>query len=116
MDDNDLGAIRANDPFFKGCTKPAMFMQVPLIPMVLITGVFALLAIYALIFGFVYVALFSLMIYAPIYATMRAMSRKDDQRLHQMMLRARMRTRHHNRATWGAISYSPLRLAKRKQS
>jgi type IV secretion system protein VirB3 len=114
MNDNELGAIRANDPFFKGCTKPAMFAQVPLIPMLTVTGVFLVLAMWTLIFGSAYLALFLIMVYLPIYAAMRAMSRKDDQRLHQMMLRARMRTRHRNRTVWGAISYCPLRLAKRK--
>ena len=114
MDDNELGAVRANDPFFKGCTKPAMFAQVPMIPMLVVTGGFLIVTMWTIIFGSVYFALLLVMIYVPIYAAMRAMSRKDDQRLHQMMLRLRMRLRHHNRAIWGAISYSPLRLTKRK--
>ena len=55
------------------------------------------------------------MIYVPILLTMKAITKKDDQRLHQMMMRARMRFRHGaGRALWGATSFGPLRLKKRK--
>ena len=114
MDERNLGAIQANHPFFKGCTKPAMFAQVPLIPFLLLTSVFFVSAMWAYVLVSWYLSLFLLMVYFPLYAAMRAMSRKDDQRLRQIMLRARMRIRQGNHNTWGAIAYNPLRLAKRK--
>lgn len=101
-------------PFFKGCTRPAMFARVPLVPFLLVTGIFLLLGMWSFYLVSPYATLVLAMAYFPLYAVMRAMTRKDDQRLRQLLLRARMRLRHGNRPMWGAISFSAIRLAKRK--
>jgi type IV secretion system protein VirB3 len=44
---------------------------------------------------------------------MRQITKQDDQRLRQVLMRLRMRHRHFNRALWGAVSYSPLRFKRR---
>ncbi len=44
---------------------------------------------------------------------MRQITKKDDQRLRQMLLRARIRVRHLNKPYWQAISFTPLRYKKR---
>ena len=51
----------------------------------------------------------------PIVLWMRQTTKTDDQRLRQVMMRARMRLRHGpSRATWGAISYGPLAWKTRR--
>lgn len=61
-----------------------------------------------------YVALLVAMTYLPILLTMRAITRKDDQRLRQVILRIRMRHRQIlTRRLWGAVSYSPIRYKQR---
>jgi type IV secretion system protein VirB3 len=103
------------DPIFRGCTRPPMFMRVPLVPFLLVSGAFLLLTVWTFYFLSGYVALFLLMVYLPLLLTMRAITRKDDQRLRQLMLRLRMRVRHgRSRHMWGAYSYSPIDYKKRK--
>ena len=113
MDESNLGAIQANHPFFKGCTKPAMFANVPLIPFLVLTLFLFVGAMWAYVLVSWYLSLFLLIAYFPLYLTMRAISRKDDQRLRQIMLRMRMDMRQRNRRIWGAVSYGPLRFTKR---
>jgi len=90
-----------------------MFMGVPMIPFLLVTGLFSILAMWSFYLFSPYAALIVLLIYAPIYFFMRQLTKKDDQRLRQIMLQARMRLRHSNQQIWGAISYSPIRYKKR---
>ena len=102
------------DPIFRGCTRPAMLAKVPMVPFLLVTGVFALLAMWSLYLISPYMSLFLVMIYVPVLITLQQITRRDDQRLRQLMLRLRMRLRHTpGRALWGATSFSPLRLKKR---
>ena len=105
------------DPIFRGCTRPAMLAGVPMIPLLFVTGVFLLTAMWCVYLVSPYVSLFLGMVYVPILVTMRQITKKDDQRLHQMMMRARMRLRHAaGRAMWGTTSFGPLRLKKRSAS
>jgi type IV secretion system protein VirB3 len=61
-----------------------------------------------------YVSLFLCMAYIPLLMAMREVTKKDDQRIRQLMMRVKMRYRQRAaRQTWGAISYSPLRYKKR---
>ncbi|MDQ1829846.1 type IV secretion system protein VirB3 [Massilia scottii] len=103
------------DPIFRGCTRPAMFAGVPMLPFLLITGVFLMLTVWTFYLVSGYVSLFLVMAYFPIFVTMRAVTKKDDQRLRQMLMRARMRVRQQaGRQIWGAISFSPIRYKRRK--
>ncbi|PLX76769.1 MAG: type IV secretion system protein VirB3 [Azoarcus sp.] len=103
------------DPIFKGCTRPAMFAGVPMIPFMLVTGLFLLLAVWMFYLVSGYVSLLLVIAYITIVITMREITKKDDQRLRQMMMRARMRVRQRaGRLLWGAISYSPIRYKRRK--
>jgi type IV secretion system protein VirB3 len=98
------------DPLFKGCTRPSMMAGVPLLPFLLVTGLFTLLAMYAFVLATPILSLFVVMIYAPIYISMRHVTRTDDQRLAQLMLRTRMRLRMSaSKRRWGAYTYSPFR-------
>lgn len=102
------------DPIFRGCTRPAMFAGVPMVPFLLVSGLFILLAMWSFYLVSGYVSLFLGMAYVPIVVTMRQVTKKDDQRLRQMMMRARMRVRQMAvRRRWGAVSLSPIRYKRR---
>lgn len=106
-----------SDPIFRGCTRPAMFAGVPMVPFLLVTGAFMILAVWIFYFLTPYLALFVVMAYIPILITMRQVTKRDDQRLRQLLLRARMRFGQQSaRQLWGAISFSPLRYKGRKPS
>lgn len=85
-----------------------MLGGVPIVPLILIGGLTLLMSVwlYYLVSGYVSLAL--VLITIPIVLWMRQTTKTDDQRLRQVMIRARMRLRHGpSRATWGAISYGP---------
>ena len=100
------------DPIFKGCTRPAMLWGVPLVAFLLVGGGMLIPAIWALLasppLG---VAILFLMI--PVFVAMRVITRHDDQRLAQYMLRLRMVLRQGNRRFWGGHAYVPVRLKRR---
>ena len=92
-----------------------MLGGVPIVPLILMGGLTLLLAVwlYYLVSG--YVSLGLVLSAIPILLWMRQTTKTDDQRLRQVMMRARMRLRHRpGRATWGAISYSPLSWKSRR--
>ncbi len=94
-----------------------MFAGVPMLPFLLVTGVFLLLAVWTFYLVSPYVSLFLFFAYVPIFITLRHITKKDDQRLHQMLMRARMRVRQRaGRALWGSVSFSPIRYKQRKAS
>jgi type IV secretion system protein VirB3 len=102
------------DPIFKAATRPAMFFGVPMIPFLAFTGLFMLLAMWLFYLVSFYVSLLLGLLYVPIVMVMRQITKRDDQRLHQLWKRAVMRTRHAaGRRMWGAISFSPIRFKSR---
>jgi type IV secretion system protein VirB3 len=100
------------DPVFKGVTRPAMIWGVPLVAFLTVGGGMLIPAIWALLasppFG---VAILFLMI--PVFVVMRVITRHDDQRLAQYLLRVRMVLRQGNRRFWGGHAYVPVRLKRR---
>lgn len=108
-----IGQAVSKHRFFKGCTRPAMFMGVPMMHFLLVSGVFMLASMWCFYLVSAYVSLGLVMAYAPIVVVMREMTKKDDQRLRQLLMRARMRYRHFNKSLWGALSFSPLRYKRR---
>lgn len=106
---------RYRDPIFRGCTRPAMLAGVPMVPLLLVSGAFLLVAMWCIYLVSPYVSMFLAFIYVPILITMRQITKKDDQRMRQLMLRLRMRLRHGaGRELWGTTSYAPLRFKKRR--
>lgn len=103
-----------DDPIFRGCTRPAMLLRVPLLPFLLVTGTFLLSIVWSSYLVSGYLALFLAMLYFPILVAMRHVTRKDDQRLHQLLMQARLRIPQLlTRRVWGAYSYAPLRYKRR---
>ena len=92
-----------------------MLGGVPTIPLILLCGLTLLLSVWSFYLVSGYVSLFILFVTIPVIVAMREMTKKDDQRLRQVLMRARMRLRHRaSRRTWGAISYGPLTFTRRR--
>ena len=92
-----------------------MLGGVPTIPLILICGLTLLLSVWSFYLVSGYLSLFILFVTIPVIVVMREMTKKDDQRLRQVLMRARMRLRHRaSRRTWGAISYGPLTFTRRR--
>lgn len=103
------------DPIFRGCTRPAMFAGVPMLPFLAVTGTTLLIVVWTFYLLSGYVALFLVITYIPLLVAMREVTKKDDQRLRQLVLRFRMRHRQQLcRRVYGAVSFSALRFKHRK--
>lgn len=101
------------DPVFRGATRPPMFLGAPMVPVILVTGLAIILAMLGL-FVSPFISVGVIAIYAPIYAWMRAVTKTDDQRLNQFVLRSRLRARMSGgRRYWGAYTYTPIMFKKR---
>ena len=101
------------DPVFRGCTRPAMFLGAPMVPVVLATGLAVLLAMLGLFIS-PYITIAVLTAYVPVFAWMRFVTKSDDQRLNQVLLRLRLRARlQGNRRQWRALTFTPVILKRR---
>lgn len=98
-------------PIFKGCTRPAMALGVPLEVLVLVLLPLAVVFIVGFMM-FKPLAFVAGILLVTAYIGMRELSRRDDQRLKQQLLRVILSGRQGNRAFWGAISYSPRRFRR----
>ena len=90
-----------------------MFLGVPLVAFLSITGVFLLIGVWGFYLVSPYLTLALLLLYIPLVLLMRYMTRLDDQRLRQLWLRTRVRGPQANHDVWGAVSFSPLRYKRR---
>lgn len=96
------------DPLFKGCTRPAMFAGVPLVPLAVAVGITVLLSVWTtLLFMFTLI---------PTFIIMRGIAKADDQqfRLLGLKLLFRFVNRNKNGKFWRASAYSPIEFTKRK--
>lgn len=104
----------SRDAIFKGCTRPAMKMGVPLVPLIFVFMACFLVGVWG---GFllgiwpVFIAVITLVV---AIVTMRGVAKKDDQRFRQVYLWLLLRVRNKNRSFWQATSYSPTRFKSRK--
>jgi len=101
--------IDLRDPIFKGCTRPATIWGVPLVPVIVIVGTVLTLGALA---GALFrgpsfpIALASL---APILLSLREITRRDDHRLSQLLIRLRLVRFRYNGAMWRIRTYGPFR-------
>lgn len=99
----------ADDPIFKGCTRPSMIWGVPLVPLAAASVPLLIVGMWGLWLS-PRVGIVALLCIFPVFFIMRLVTKKDDQRLMQYLLRFRMRVRQKNRIFWrDASSYSPIR-------
>jgi type IV secretion system protein VirB3 len=95
------------EAIYKGATRPAMLLGIPLVPLVLILGLGALVALWGgiLVSGWIAVGTASCLV--PALLWMRWVASRDDQRLQQLFVAVRLGHRDRNRRFWGVRSYTP---------
>jgi type IV secretion system protein VirB3 len=97
------------DPLFKGATRPALYMGVPLMPFLINAATFMLLSVY---FTFLFLPLA-----VPVFMVMRQMTKSDDQKFRLLGLKARFRLRPFFTGSlnfWHSNAYSPVAFKVRK--
>jgi type IV secretion system protein VirB3 len=95
------------EAIYKGATRPAMKLGIPLVPLVVLIGSGMLLIMWGGTLLSWWVALAVLLAFAPALGWMRYVTAQDDQRFRQMFVAARLRLHDHNRHFWRARSYAP---------
>ena len=98
---------------YKGATRPAVSMGVPLVPFILATVAAAMLGMYALILVGPWAALPVILSYLPLMVWMRHVTKRDDQRLRQVFLRLRLGAAARTKVWGGARSFAPVELRRR---
>lgn len=96
------------EDIFKGATRPPMLAGVPMLPLMGLVGLTLLVFFWVGTLVSYLSASLSLIIAVPIYVWMRMVSKQDDQRLSQLMLRAKLALMNPNRSFWKARSYVPV--------
>ena len=95
------------EAIYKGATRPAMKLGVPLVPLVVLFGAGMLTIMWVGPFITWWVVLVVPSALVPLLAWMRYVTRKDDQRFRQMFISTRLRLSDRNRRFWRARSYAP---------
>jgi type IV secretion system protein VirB3 len=95
------------EAIYKGATRPAMKLGIPLVPLVVLFGTGMLLVMWGGALVSWWVALGVVLCFVPVLLWMRFATRKDDQRFRQMFLAMKLRMHDHNRHLWHARSYCP---------
>lgn len=102
------------DPIFKGATRPAMVLGIPLLPLIicsmsgLVLSIWALLLIGGIFCILILGTTFSLLVY------MRFICKLDDQKLHQIILQLQSKKAKQNFNYWACKSSSPIHYTVRQ--
>jgi type IV secretion system protein VirB3 len=97
----------SGEAIYKGATRPAMKLGIPLVPLVVMIGTAMLLIIWGGILVSGWIALAVVLALVPALVWMRRVTSRDDQRFRQMFVATKLRLHDHNRRFWRARSYSP---------
>lgn len=95
------------EAIYKGATRPAMKLGIPLVPMVVLIGTGMLLIMWGGLFLSWWVAIGVPAVLAPVLAWMRFTTGQDDQRIRQICVAMRLALYDRNRRLWHARSYAP---------
>jgi type IV secretion system protein VirB3 len=95
------------EAIYKGATRPAMKLGIPLVPLVVLFGGGMLLIMWGGTLVSWWIALAVVIAFVPALLWMRFVTSKDDQRFRQMFVALKLRWHDHNRRFWQARSYSP---------
>jgi type IV secretion system protein VirB3 len=95
------------EAIYKGATRPAMKLGVPLVPLVLLFGGGMLLIVWGGALLSWWLALVVGLALPPLLLWMRWVTARDDQRFRQLFLATRLRLGQPNQAFWRARSYAP---------
>jgi type IV secretion system protein VirB3 len=95
------------EPIYKGATRPAMLMGIPLVPLVVLFGTGLLLAMWGGVLVSWWVAVGIAVLLVPALIWMRIVTAKDDQRFRQVFIAMKLRLHDRNHRLWQARSYAP---------
>jgi type IV secretion system protein VirB3 len=95
------------EAIYKGATRPAMKLGIPLVPLVVLLGLGMLLVMWIGPLLTWWIVPCVIVTIAPLLGWMRLVTRRDDQRLRQMLIAAKLRWFDHNRRFWRSRSYTP---------
>lgn len=97
------------DPIYKGGTSPSTAFGVPMLVFILGAVIFGQVALIMFLLGGLPATIAIGVLALSCYGWARRISKFDDQRLLQLVLRVRMRgPQRHSRPAWGAVSFSPF--------
>ena len=92
---------------FKGCTRPATIMGVPMMPLFVVVSSIILLAFWTQIIPLV-------ILVVPAIFILKFMAKEDDQQFNQLAVRLRTRRQNKNSKFWGrACSYQPCSYTRK---
>jgi type IV secretion system protein VirB3 len=95
------------EAIYKGATRPAMLMGIPLVPLVVLFGAGMLLIMWGGILVSWWIALAAALSIGPALLWMRWVTNQDDQRFRQMFVAMKLRLHDRNQRLWHARSYAP---------
>ena len=95
------------EAIYKGATRPAMKLGIPLVPLVVLFGVGMLLVMWGGVLVSWWLSLVVLLAIGPALAWMRFVTTQDDQRFRQMFIAMKLRLHDRNHRLWQARSYAP---------
>ncbi len=95
------------EAIYKGATRPAMKLGIPLVPLVVLFGTAMLLIMWGGALISWCVALVVVVAIVPALLWMRFVTAKDDQRFRQMCVAMKLRLHDRNGRFWQARSYAP---------
>ena len=95
------------EAIYKGATRPAMKLGIPLVPLVVLfgTGMLTIMWVGSLVTWWIVPAV--LLAIGPALAWMRFVTRKDDQRFRQIFVATKLWFNDRNRRLWCSRSYAP---------
>jgi len=99
--------VITHEAIYKGATRPAMKLGIPLVPLVVLFGLGMLVSIWGGILVSGWVVVLVILAIGPALGWMRFVTRKDDQRFRQMFVALKLRLHDRNHRFWHARSYSP---------
>ncbi|OYT92284.1 MAG: type VI secretion protein [Burkholderiales bacterium PBB3] len=95
------------EAIYKGATRPAMKLGVPLVPLVLLCGSGLLMSLWSGLLLSWWLALTVWLALLPTLMWMRWLTHRDDQRLRQMFVAVKLRRYDRNHQLWNARCYAP---------
>lgn len=95
------------EAIYKGATRPAMKLGIPLVPLVILFGTGMLVIMWGGVLVSWVIAVAVVVAIGPALLWMRFVTHQDDQRFWQLFVALKLRLHDRNRRFWQARSYAP---------
>lgn len=95
------------ETIYKGATRPAMKLGIPLVPLVVLFGTGMLIILWGGLLLSWWLAPIVLLAFGPALLWMRHITARDDQRFRQVFIATKLRLHDRNRRFWQGRCYSP---------